>query len=250
MLAQIAGSIIRDNFNLTMACEWKGDNTPLTTTDTAINDIVVTKISRDFPHIAVAGEEREGIKQESEYLIVFDPVDGTMCFANGIPICTFVIAVVKNGLPISGVIYDPFQERMWHAEKGMGAYENERTISVSKHAALPRSYIWIWWRNESIRSLEAANRKLKAAGATCVSIPSVAFFGGLITAGKVHATIMPEQQIWETPAMQIIIEEAGGRVTDIDGNLLKYQMGVPMNGHIASNGVLHDKLLQIVNEKD
>ena len=251
MLAQIAGSIIRDNFNLTMACEWKGDNTPLTTTDTAINDMVVTKISQDFPHIAVAGEEGAGIiKGESEYLVVFDPVDGTMCFANGIPLCTFVIAVVKNGFPISGVIYDPFQKRMWHAKKGGGAWENDRPIRVSQHATIKQSYVYVAWRKQSIRSLAIADQKLKEQEAICLNMPSVAFFGGLIAAGKVHATIMPEQQIWETPAMQIIIEEAGGRVTDINGNLLRYEMGVPMNGHIASNGVLHDKLIQIVNGKN
>lgn len=248
-LARKAGDTMIANFKLNVACTWKGDNTPLTATDTAINDMVVAKITENFPHITVAGEECAGTAQESEYLVVCDPVDGTMCFANGVPICTFCISVVKKGFPISAIIYDPFQERMWHAKKGGGAWENDRLIRVSQHATIKQSYVYIAWRKQSIRQLDEADKKLKAAEAITMNMPSIAYFGGLIAAGKFHGTIMPEAQIWETPAMQIIIEEAGGRVTDIDGNIQQYRMGVPMNGRITSNGILHNKLLAIVNEK-
>ncbi len=246
-LARCAGATITENFVLNTACEWKGDNTPLTATDTAINAFVMEALTKDFPHIQFAGEEGDGTSQESEYVAILDPIDGTMCFTTGMPLSTFCISILKNEMPVAAVIYDPFQKRMWHAEKGMGAYENERKISVSKHYALPHSYIWIYWRNESILSLEAANRELKAVNAICVSMPSIAHFGGLVASGKIHGTITAERQIWEAPAMQLIIEEAGGRMTDINGNAMRYRIGVPLNGHITSNGFLHDKLLAIVN---
>lgn len=247
-LALTAGKSIIENFNRNVACEWKGDNTPLTATDTAINDMVVTAISRDFPHIHVAGEENASASQESEYAIVCDPVDGTMCFTTGVPVVTFCISVLKDGVPISAIIYDPFQKRMWYAKKGTGAYENERKLAVSTHAIIRHSYIWTYWRNESLRSLATATCKLKAENAICMSVPSIAFFGGLVACGKMHGTISAETQIWEAPAMQLIIEEAGGKMTDIDGYPLRYLIGVPLNGHIASNGILHEKLLAIVND--
>src|SRR3989344_6029866 len=114
-LALRAGDLMRNNFQLNVACEWKSDNTPLTATDTAINNLVMEAVTKDFPHIQAVGEEGKNETQQSEYVIIFDPVDGTMCFSTGMPVCTFCIAVIKDGIPISGIIYDPFQNRLWHA---------------------------------------------------------------------------------------------------------------------------------------
>ena len=170
-LAWIAGGIMRANFSTGMKREWKSDETPLTVTDTKINDFVVKSIARDFPEVRVIGEEESNTIEDAEYTIFCDPVDGTIPFSLGLPISTFCISVFEHGKPIIGVIYDPFQERMWFAERGQGSflwqvptfchdplYKEEWSdkkgditqVEVSKLSTINRSNIcMIWWKGSS-----------------------------------------------------------------------------------------------------
>jgi fructose-1,6-bisphosphatase/inositol monophosphatase family enzyme len=224
----------------------KGDNTPLTKSDTDINRLVIQSIERDYPHVRVIGEEENYEPADAEYTVLCDPVDGTIPFSRGVPISAFVISVIREHQPLAAVIYDPFQGRMWHAMKGCGTYLNDRMVRVSEHRSLKRSNVcMVWWKG-SPYNLHGACEKLMEAGTIWTNPCVIAYHGGLLASGEYDATIFPGQKGWETAAMQLLAEEAGGRSTDIHGNPNKYGPLGEIEGHIISNGLLHDELVGII----
>ena len=249
-LARQAGYIMQKNFHLGMKRETKEDNTPLTETDTAINDLVVRWISKDYPHIRVISEEGNYNVDGAEYTILCDPVDGTIPFCRGAPISTFVISVIKGNQPLAAIIYDPFLERMWEAEHKLGAFLNINEkcvpIRVSKHKTILRSNICMIWWDRSPYHLNDVCAKLMDEGATVGNPLTIAYYGGLLASGEQDATIFPGQKGWETAAMQLITEEAGGMVTDIYGDPMKYGPDGEIKGHIISNGQFHYQLVNTI----
>ncbi len=245
-LAIQAGEITRRNFRLGMERTYKENNTPLTETDTAINQLVIDSIRRDYPHVRVIGEEGDYEVGGAEYTVLCDPVDGTIPFCRGIPISSFVISVVKEHQPLAAVIYDPFQKRMWHATKGEGSFMHGKRLKVSTHSSLKHSNICMIWWTGSPFNLHAVCGKLMNAGALWGNPQSIAYYGGLLASGEQDATIFPGRNGWETAAMQLIVEEAGGKVTDIHGNPMRYGPKGEIEGHIISNGLLHDELVALV----
>jgi len=166
----------------------------------------------------------------------------------GLPISSFCISVIEadRGVPLIALIYDPFRKRMWSAVRGQGTYLNERLAIVSQWNRINGSAIGILWWKSSPYHLDSAQAKITDAGATCFNPLSIALLGGLIASGRIEATIFPSRNPWETAAMQLIVEEAGGRATDIYGNELRYGLNNKIEGHIISNGLIHDELVAIV----
>lgn len=238
------------NFRLGMNCRWKSDGTPLTATDTAINKFVVKSLRRDYPHINVIGEEGSHRVRNAEYTVLFDPVDGTVPFRMGVPISTFCISVVRGHIPLCAVIHDPFGKRMWCAIRGDGSFLNHERLSVSKHRNLKRATIcMVWWKSPPGNyNLHVVCERLMDAGAIWINPVSIAYFGALVASGQLEATIFPGQKGWETAPMQLMVEEAGGKVTDIYGNEMRYGEDGAIKGHIISNGRVHDELVRIVQE--
>ena len=233
-----------------MAKEWKKDETPLTATDTEINDLVLFSFRRDFPHVHVISEEGNRNVDGSEYTVYCDPVDGTIPFCMGIPVSAFCISVVKDHLPLAAVIYDPFNDRMWHATRGQGTFLGENRVHVSQHPEVKRSNIcMVWWKGSN-HNLHSVCEKLMDAGAKWMNPASIAYFGGLVASGEMEATLFPGPWAWETAAMHLIVEEAGGKATDLFGNPLRYGTDGKMQscGHIISNGAVHDELIKLVAE--
>jgi myo-inositol-1(or 4)-monophosphatase len=246
MLAFRAGQIMRASFAPGIAREWKEDETPVTAADMAINTLVLESLARTFPHIRVIAEEGSYDAPDAEYTVFCDPLDGTIPFSQGLPISTFCISVVREHTPVAGVIFDPFQNRLWHAERGCGAFLNDRPVRVSGHAGLHRARIgMIWWHGAPYH-LHQVCEKLMEAGAKWMNPSSLAILGGLVASGSFDATIYPGRKAWETAAMQVIVEEAGGRVTDIFGGAMRYGPNGEICGHIVSNGVIHDELARTV----
>jgi len=131
-LAKQAGKIMRANFALAMERKWKKDGSPVTETDLKINKLVIARVKKYFSGHGVLGEEESYHSEGKEYLWVCDPVDGTVPFSHGIPTFAFSLALVKNGKPILGVIYDAALDHLYVAEAGKGAHMNGRKIKVNK----------------------------------------------------------------------------------------------------------------------
>lgn len=245
-LARRAGVIMKGAFCLGMDRSTKTDGTPLTKADTEINRLVLNWIQHDYPYVRVIAEEGSREVDGAEYTVLCDPIDGTIPFSRGIPISAFAISVIKDHQPLAAVIYDPFMDRMWTAVRGEGTCLNGKRVKVSEQAVIRGSYTCMVWWNGSAYHLHDVCKQLMDAGGIWMNPASIAYFGGLLASGEIDATIFPGPNGWETAAMHLIAEEAGGKATNIYGQPLQYGPNGEVKGHVISNGLIHDDLVQLV----
>lgn len=223
------------------------DGSPITATDIAINRLLIERISEFFPDHGVIGEEENHKNENSEYQWVCDPIDGTIPFSHGIPTCVFSLALVKNGVPIFGVIYDPFMNRLFFAEKGFGATLNSAPIAVSKNNSLINTVVGLELARggKTQVSANAIRDYFKKEQTTkCLSLGCVMYEGMLVACGELSAVIFTGRGCHDGASLKVIVEEAGGRVTDVLGNEQRYDREI--NGFIASNGICHDMIVELV----
>lgn len=246
-LARDAGAIMKQNFILGMKKEWKNDATPLTETDTKIHTLVCDSILRQFPTHAILSEEDDAQlgAAGSEYVWVCDPVDGTHNFAHGIPTATFMLSLVHNGLPIVAVIFDPFMDRLFYAEKGRGAFMNDKQIHVSDSPSLKHTIVALGKVNTQLLPVYGVLREER--GVRVITGLSIGYVGALVAAGEFSACVFSGRDAHDTVAIQLLVEEAGGRATDLAGNVSERYDG-EVNGQIASNGLVHDDLIAIISK--
>ena len=205
-LAKKAGSVIKTNFALGMEKEWKEDETPLTLTDKAVNQMVLDAVKNTYPDHGVIAEEGSDYNGQ-EYAWVCDPIDGTIPFSHGMPTCAFMLALTRNGKSILGVIYDPFMDNLYFAEEGKGAYLNGKRIHVSKTETLSNACVAliIWKRNPFYRT-ELINEILDT-GIYDFNVNSTGYMDGLVANGEFAAVLCSSIYPWDTAAPKIIIEE-------------------------------------------
>jgi fructose-1,6-bisphosphatase/inositol monophosphatase family enzyme len=251
-LAEDAGKIMLQYFRANdIGTKWKKDNTPITIADITINDLVIDEVKKTFPDHGVWGEEQSH-NIDAPLLWVCDPVDGTMPFSLGIPISTFSIALVQEGVPIVGVVKDPFCNRLFYASKGGGAYLNGEEINVSKFSSLKNAYInmEVWGVNNFpgglIIPIDGLREKLMNHGALPFTLSSMVISGALVAGGELAGSIFGVRKPEDIAAIKVIVEEAGGKVTDLDGNDQQYNQNI--NGAIVSNGQIHQKLIEIIKK--
>jgi len=246
-LAKEAEDVALKYFSFETETTWKGDNTPLTKADTEINDLVIRRINETYPEHSIYGEEKSKIKENSRYIWVCDPIDGTIAFSCGLPIFVFSIALVDqaSGLPLLGLINEPVMKNIYWAYKGSGAYRNGKKIFVSNNATFENTYTLtgasgkdIGFSNLSFHELldEKKSRVLK--------FPSFIYGAIQIANGKFAGAAFYGKAGHDIATLKIITEEAGGKVTDLNGTERRYDKDG--NGCLISNGVLHKELLDIV----
>ncbi len=239
-LSYKAGAIAKKNFTLGMVKEWKEDDTPVTATDKKINRLVIDTIQKRYPKHSIVAEEESRVL-ESEYTWVCDPVDGTAAFSHGYPLFTFSIALTKNGESILGVIYDPIGKRLAYAEKGRGAFLNGKKISVSTDKELSKtSFVNL----DYYHRLGGLYESLTKTNCYISSFCSGLYAGLLVAVGEFTGEIFEYPNPWDAAALKIIVEEAGGKVTDLLGKEQRYDQKT--NGFIVSNGAVHQQLVDIV----
>jgi fructose-1,6-bisphosphatase/inositol monophosphatase family enzyme len=225
---------------------WKSDNTPLTQADTEINSFVIQKIQEAYPDHSIQGEEESLKKAGSQYIWVCDPIDGTMPYSLGLPTFTFSLALVdeRDGQPILGLVNDPIMKNMYWAYKGGGAFRNGKKIQVTTDTELKNTYIELDGSRNMGYSKTGIMEKLRVQGAKVMSLLSVVYGGVQVANGKFSGVVFINKYAHDVAALKIIIEEAGGKVTDLEGNARRYDAeGV---GCVASNGILHQKILECV----
>jgi len=243
--ARRAGEIIKRNFGLGMQRQWKSDNTPVTETDLLINRMLIEEVQKYFPDHDIKGEEEKSLVNNSNYIWVCDPVDGTIPFSHGIPLCTFSLALVEDGTPIVGIVYDPFMDRLFFAEKGGGAFLNGQKIAVSDQATLRSSVINSEPFHTAKYDITAILALLEERGAHATRFASFVYPGVLVAAGEFLADIFPHVTAHDVAALKVIVEEAGGKVTDLFGQEQRYDADI--EGAIVSNGLIHDELVLLIS---
>lgn len=224
----------------------EGINNLVTEADHASEKAIIEIIKTDFPDHFILSEETGEIPTQSEYKWIIDPIDGTVNFANGIPICCVSVGLEKNGEMILGAVYNPIMDEFFFAQKGFGASLNDKKISVSSKTELVKSclvtgfpYTYLDTPNGPIQVFEKLIRKgipVRRLGSAAIDLCWVA-------AGRFDGFYEHKLQAWDSAAGFLIVEEAGGKVTDFEGNYFS-----PHQPHlIATNGNIHDALLRVVN---
>lgn len=245
-LAREAGAIMRTYF-LRTEKEWKADNTPVTQADTEINSLVIERIEAAYPEHSIYGEEESRLK-DHHMTWVCDPLDGTLPFSHGLPLATFSLALVENGEPIVGVVYDPHLDKMYAAAKGMGAKCNDEPIRVSS-SGMDKAVIDLQ-AFPSDQGVVSTTHDIRhdfiSRGTKYVQLWATIRSSTLVAEGFFAATILNISSVHDAAAVKIIVEEAGGKVTDIFGNEQRYDE--PSRGFIASNGKVHQEIVDIIKE--
>jgi len=246
-LAREAGEIMRKYFDQNAASEYKADKTIVTIADKEINDLVIRRVQERFPTHSVNGEEKSFA--DSNEMWICDPVDGTAMFARGVAVATFSLAFAVDGEPQVGVIYDPFTDKMWWAIKNSGAFCNNNRILVNDfglddmRAVVNYDYLPVF--NDG-KSYVASSVEILSRQVYCTSIGSQVHSGALVADGSYVATIFPGTvgKNVDVAASKVIIEEAGGKTSDIDGNPQKYDGAI--NGFIGANPVVFDEIVKVL----
>lgn len=242
-----AGVVIKEYFDKQFTISNKeGINNLVTEVDHKSEAIIIDIIKSNFPNHFILSEEVGEIAQDSEYKWIIDPIDGTVNYANGIPICCVSIGIEKNGKMIMGAVYNPFINEFFFAEKGLGATMNDKKITVTDRDDVVKSclvtgfpYTYLDAPNGPLQVFEKFIRKgipVRRLGSAAIDLCWVA-------AGRFDGFYEHKLSAWDSAAGFIIVEEAGGKVTDLKGDYYNpYQPGI-----IASNGKIHDELVRIVN---
>lgn len=247
-LANESGVLIKKNFTMGMKKEWKDeDNSPVTATDEEINQRVIELVGEIFPDDTVLGEEDSTEIKKGEYVWVLDPIDGTFPFSHGIPTCVFSLAVCKDGQPVAAVIYDPFMERMFYAEKGSGTEMNGELVYVSSRESLEKAKIGvspIYTLKTEYQIRPALEKMLSDHTVQFIDVMSIVYLGMLVAAGELDACIFTYKKPYDGAALKLIVEEAGGCVTDLYGKEQRYDE--PIRGFIASNRHVHAEVVNMI----
>ena len=250
-IARKANKMIRENFRKEQNIEWKKGDTgfsPVTDIDIAINKLVIAEVSRLYPEHGVIGEEERHGTMNEEYLWICDPIDGTRPFMHGLPLSSFSLAVVRDGLPVVAIVGDPYPDDYYTAVIGEGAYLNKNKISVNDAETLDRQMVHYDCDPMAMSPEIIKDLKIEKSVGTK--------FCGFIAGGKMVATGSYAGAIYggknsghphDVAAIKLLVEEAGGKCTDVDGNDQKYNVD-PLNGFICSNGHCHDKLVELVQK--
>lgn len=228
----------------------KADQSPVTNADHAANDILLGGLRRAFPDHGILSEEtgREG-PADAEFLWLVDPLDGTRAFIKGIPGFSVMVGLLQAGNPVLGVVYDPLNQRLFEAVRGGGAFQ----WALAKRRSLRVSSRREWNGMPVITSTgfpPALRRKLEHALRVRFLDPinSVGVKVGYL--GRQLADLYLNHHpvhLWDTAAPLVILEEAGGRMTQWDGSRLTYALDgryVHAQGTVASNAARHDDLVR------
>lgn len=242
-LAYKAGEIMLKHFHVDVETRTKADKSIVTVADEEINQIVIDEIGLKYPTHSVFGEEAS-INKQSELIWVCDPIDGTIPYAKGIPVSVFSLALVENGTPVVGVVYDPFTKKMYNAVKGGGAYLNDVPISVSALELAQGSTINCEWWSTAPYDVSSVMHDLSLETSVYVmNIGCIINSACLVASGQLVASVYPgtNGKNVDIAAVKVIVEEAGGIVTDIHG--LEQRYDTDIDGAIISNKIVHEKLV-------
>jgi myo-inositol-1(or 4)-monophosphatase len=227
----------------------EGVNNLVTEADHAAEKAIFEVIKQSFPDHYILSEETGEIVMDSTYKWIIDPIDGTVNFANGIPICCVSIGLEQAGQMIMGAVYNPFINELFFAQKGFGSTLNDKRISVSDKTEVIHSclvtgfpYTYLDTPNGPLQVFEKLIRK----GVPVRRLGSAAIDLCWVAAGRFDGFYEHKLQAWDSAAGFLIVEEAGGKVTDFKGDYYS-----PYQPHIiATNGKIHDELVAIVNGAD
>jgi myo-inositol-1(or 4)-monophosphatase len=245
-LAQQAGEIMLEHFQVGMQRQFKPEegNSELTEADLAINALVIKTIRERYSEHSIIGEEDSHLVEGSKFSWVCDPIDGTASFVFGMPTNVFALALVDHsGQPVVAVVLDPHTQRTYHAIKGGGAFLNGQPIHVNQTDKLSKAAVSSSGRRCKVIDFASFRGEYFGSAFRIISATSTIYEAMLIASGQIAATVLPGSHPWDAAATKLIVEEAGGRVTNLLGEDQRYDSDI--QGLIASNGAVHDEIVAL-----
>ena len=240
-IAREAGALLMEHFQRHVAIEYKGDADLVTVADRKTEILIRQRLREHWPSHDILGEEGGLQDTGSDYRWYVDPLDGTTNFAHGFPVFCVSMALEYKGQRIAGVIYDPTRDELFAAEQGSGAYLNNQRIRVSQTANLGECLLATGFpshkrhKNPNIffyHQITLRTHGVRRAGSAALDLCCVA-------CGRFDGFWEFNLNPWDTAAGVLIVEEAGGKVSDFRGG--PFQLN--SRETVATNGLVHQALL-------
>jgi myo-inositol-1(or 4)-monophosphatase len=254
-IAREAGARLREFLAEGVATEYKGDVDLVTVADRTVEKLIRTRLGETWPDHGIYGEEGTRDRLEQEYRWYVDPLDGTTNFAHGVPqFCVSMglerrdpsLAADQDGTLEAAVIYDPTRDELYFAERGRGAFLNGKPMRVSRTPELAESLVATGFPSRKrhdnpnihfYHEFTLRSHGVRRAGSAALDLSYVA-------SGRFEAFWEFNLNPWDTAAGILLVEEAGGKVTDFSGN--RYQLN--SREILASNALIHDELVGLFTD--
>jgi myo-inositol-1(or 4)-monophosphatase len=246
-LARAAGDVLNYYADRDKLIEFKGRGNLVTIADKKSEELIIGGILSRYPSHSILAEESGATQPGASIQWIIDPLDGTTNFAHGYPFYCVSIGVEEHGQPLCGAVYDPVREEMFTAARGAGAYCNGSRLKVSDVDRLSAGLLITGFPYNFRERLDtvlgqfgkflAASQAVRRGGSAALDLCYVA-------AGKLDGFWELYLQPWDTAAGRVILEEAGGRVTNFKGE----PFAVHMKEILGSNGRIHDEMIAVLAE--
>lgn len=221
-----------------------GSSNYVTEIDTRVQEIIISKLKRLIPDSNIIAEETDHNDfSMGKYTWILDPVDGTTNLMYGYKFSAVSLGLFVDGRPFAGIVYNPFLGELFFAQKGKGAFVNNRQIKVNNNDSLQHSLITFGTSPYDREKADETFRVTRNVFDRCRDIRrtgSAALDLCYVAAGRTDAFFEMELQPWDYAGGSIILEEAGGKISDWKGNPVDYINKTPV---VASNGYIHNELL-------
>jgi len=243
-IAREAGALLANYLERRVGFELKGEFDLVTEADRASERLVVERLRTHFPTHGIVAEEGGGHESSSDYTWFVDPLDGTTNFAHSFPMFNVTLGLQRAGEPVAGVVYDPIRQEMFSAERGAGAYLNNRRIKVSNVKKLGDSLASTGFpsrkRHHNVNihfyyQLAMASHGVRRTGSAAIDLAYVA-------CGRLDFFWEFGLKPWDMAAGTLLVQEAGGRTSDMRGVAHSITGSEDL---LADNGALHDEVLEM-----
>ena len=237
--ASAAADVVRRYYQRNLKITIKADKSPVTEADVETEKIIRSIVTARFPHHGFYGEETGTSAMDADYVWIVDPIDGTKAFIREYPMFSTQIALMHRGRLIVGVSSAPAYGELAYGEIGVGAWLNDAPIAVSRIDALESATL----STGNLKTL-ATGPRWPAVGRMIGRLSRIRGYGDflhyhLLASGRIDAVIESDVNILDVGACAVIVEAAGGRFTDLEGQ----PMALDSTSVLATNGVLHPAVL-------
>ena len=248
IVAREAGQILHDGYGNPGEITYKGISDIVTHYDRKSEEHITTYLAKHYPNHSIRAEESglSGNQDNNIYEWLIDPLDGTTNFAHSFPFFAVSICLLKDNLPVLGVVYDPMRDEMFTATVGETAKLNGKPIHVTKTPILQDSLLGTGFpydmntrESNNLTEVETVlhqSQGIRRAGAAALDLCYTA-------CGRLDAFWEIELEPWDMAAGALIVQEAGGQLTNLTGNPNWF----PGKSIVASNGIIHQELLDCLN---
>jgi histidinol phosphatase-like enzyme (inositol monophosphatase family) len=238
-LARMAGELTLGWFDRPgLAVAQKSDGTPVTEADRAAERLIREHLGDHHGHDAIIGEEEADLAGTSGRTWVIDPIDGTAAFTRGVPLYSNLVAILDEHGPLLGVINLPALGTTVYAGRGLGCFRDGRPVHVSnRHEpddVVLSTSSYSWWPEPALLGVKRAGYQLRTWGD--------GYGYAMVAIGAIEAMVDPEVSLWDIAPMPVILGEAGGRVTTLQGDEPPLTPGAQASC-VATNGLVHDDVV-------